>query len=79
MSQLSKQDMDVAIKVLQDKVEFIMKAFTIGNAEGVNKTLLQVYYEVKAGVKLADAVNNDYHEEVSSVSVDEGSAGPEVG
>lgn len=79
MSQLSKQDLDVAVKVLIDKVEFIMKAFAVSQANPldpydrpVTKNLLQVYYETKAGATLDYAVNGP--QEAPNVSVDETSS-----
>lgn len=61
MSLLSKQELDVAVKVLEDKIEFILKAFAVNNPLdpfGQPKTLLQVYYEVKgAGLTLDQSVN----------------------
>lgn len=81
MSQmLSKQDLDVAVKVLADKVEFVMKSFAVQNPLnpfGPPKTLLQVYYEVKAGLPLDNAVNGfkegEIEQGVANGSVDEGS------
>lgn len=65
MSMLSKQEVDVAVKVLQDKVEFIMKSFNVGQPNLLDpfgaplmKSLLQVYYEVKAGVPLGQSVGS---------------------
>lgn len=82
MSQFySKQDLDLNVKVLEDKVEFIMKSFSLATVNPLNplappvaKSLLQVYYEVKSGRPLADAVEaTDQTNEVSNVSVDEDS------
>ena len=75
MSQFySKQDLDLNVKVLEDKVEFIMKSFNVATSNPLTplepptqKSLLQVYYEVKSGKPLADAVEDG----VNDVSVDE--------
>jgi hypothetical protein len=75
MGMMSKQDMDVAVKVLQDKVEFIMRAFNVSQPSALlgmpptMKSLLQVYYEVKAGLSLQEAVGaEDVETEGDSVS-----------
>ena len=65
MGMMSKQDLDVAVKVLQDKVDFIMRAFNVAQPSPIvgvpptTKSLLQVYYEVKAGLSLQQAVGAD--------------------
>ena len=75
MGMMSKQDMDVAVKVLQDKVDFIMRAFNVSQPSIIEgappqmKSLLQVYYEVKAGLSLMQAVGGeDVETEGDSVS-----------
>lgn len=71
MGMYSKQEVDVNLRVLEDKVEFIMKAFNIANPLSpfsAPKSLLQVYYEVKSGIPLVNAVGS---EEASPTDGDE--------
>jgi hypothetical protein len=71
MSMLSKQDLDVAVKVLQDKVDFVMRAFNVAQPSALVgvpptvKSLLQVYYEVKAGVPLQTSVDTPVENDVA--------------
>ena len=59
----STQEMDVAIKVLEDKVDFLMKAIRIGQPSPIIgmpprvSSLLDLYQESKlAGLTIADEV-----------------------
>lgn len=85
MSLYTKQEMDTAVKMLERKIEFVMKAFSVQNPLnpfGPPKNLLQIFYEVTAlGVSLDEAVNGvdavvtetlgEVPEGVVDVSVDE--------
>lgn len=90
MGMMSKQDMDVAVKVLQDKVEFVLKSFSVTKTNPFDpfqrpetKTLLDVYYEVQSGKTIEESVETfDEPEqpiivEADYVSVDESENRPQ--
>lgn len=91
MAKYSYQDMFVRLAALEDKIDFVMKAFTVQKLEGsivghqvpVTYSLLDIYHLQRAAGVLAEAIvlkGQTPHagtEAVGSGLVDQGLAAPE--
>lgn len=70
----SYQDLETRIITLEQKIEFVMRSFTIQNPLspfGPPKSLLKIYYEVVAGIPLDLSVNGPKGTPDSPSPVDE--------
>ena len=60
----SYQEMDVKLKVLEDKIDFVMRTFSVANPLtpfSKPKSLLEIYHEVKTGGYSLQQAVDDFH------------------